>query len=111
MLYSMSDLPVYGEPTHILHVTVPLRLNADERTPDFDAVSEALQLVMALTRSAYRGYICGDAIAEMEKQPEEAVTELMRVARPYDWASASDDHVEEQPQKDHDAQADQAPEQ
>jgi hypothetical protein len=96
----MSDLAHRGPPTHLLHITVPLDLGYP--VPEFDATSDALRLVMALTRSAYRGYICDDTVVEVEAVDSEMVTEVMRAA-PYDWARdrlATDDDVQDQPDKD-----------
>lgn len=54
-----------AEPTHVLHVNVPLELH-DGPLPDFDAVADACRTVLSVTRAAYAGFICNDVTVEME---------------------------------------------
>lgn len=49
-----------AEATHVMRVTVPLRLDPDYPHPDFDAIRDAIQLSMAISRAAYVGHICAE---------------------------------------------------
>ena len=53
-----TGLPVRRPPTHIMRVEIPL--NMTEPAPDFDAVSDALKLALAVSRAAYSRNICND---------------------------------------------------
>jgi hypothetical protein len=52
-------------PTHIMWVEVPLDLS--ERSPDFDAVADALRMVLAISRAALSGEICADPQVTMDE--------------------------------------------
>jgi hypothetical protein len=49
----------YRAPTHVLTVSVPLHLDEDD-TFDYDPVYQALSVVMAVSRLAVDGALCGN---------------------------------------------------
>jgi len=51
-------------PTHIMRVEIPLDLS--NRSPDFDAVKDALRIVFAVSRAAFSGDICDGLVVTME---------------------------------------------
>jgi hypothetical protein len=52
-------------PTHVLRVAVPLDLT--ERSPDFDAIQDAINIVLLVSRGALRGEICNDISVDIEE--------------------------------------------
>lgn len=54
------------EPTHIMRIEIPLDLR--ERSPDFDAVSEAVKVSLAVSRGALSGEICNDIQVSVEER-------------------------------------------
>lgn len=56
-----------AKPTHVLRVEVPLDLS--ERSVDFDAVSDALGTVLAISRAAMSGEICDEIIVNAIENP------------------------------------------
>jgi hypothetical protein len=56
------------DPTHILHVHVPLNMNKTVGISDYDAVKQSLDLVLSVSRAAYDNVICDDIQVEMEER-------------------------------------------
>lgn len=54
----MSAQRIRREPTHVLTVEVPIHI--DDEQPDFDPWRDAIRTVLAVSRAAYDGVICGD---------------------------------------------------
>lgn len=57
-------LPERRTPTHLLRIVVPLAL--DEPPRNYDAVAQAVRLVLAVSRAGFDGYICDDVQVSME---------------------------------------------
>ena len=53
-----EPLPEHRSPTHVLRIEVPLHLDKDGQIY-FDPVRDAIQTVLALSRLASSGALCG----------------------------------------------------
>lgn len=61
-----SELPEQREPTHVFRVEVPLWL--DGPPLNYDAVAQAMQLALAVSRAGFDGVICNDINVTMEER-------------------------------------------
>ncbi|MGD0510836.1 MAG: hypothetical protein ABSA33_03250 [Candidatus Micrarchaeaceae archaeon] len=71
------SLPIKRDPSHILKVKIPLDI-ADRNSfdIDFDPVRDAMVIVLAVSRAAYEGYICGQAEVNLEEVPPPPLYDL-----------------------------------
>ena len=62
-----EPLPIKADPTHVLRIEIPMRIE-DGKTFYFDPMQDAVRLVLALSRLATIGVLCGDAELSIEER-------------------------------------------
>ena len=65
----MGDLPERRAPTHTLVVEIPLHFEAHKSAGLGAAVQDSLRIIMALSRVATEGYVCGCPQATIRDEP------------------------------------------
>lgn len=68
MIAAREPLPERREPTHTLVVAVPLHIG-EGQSLYFDPIQDALRTVLAISRLASLGLLCGDVQATVKEQP------------------------------------------
>jgi len=66
-----EPLPAKDKPTHVLRVEVPLRID-EGQTLYFDPIKDALDQVLALSRLATAGLVCGSAQVSVDEPERDA---------------------------------------
>jgi hypothetical protein len=65
-LSGREPLPERAEPTHTLHIKVPIRIQ-EGTTYYIDPMKDAVQLVLALSRISTLGVLCGSPVVSVEE--------------------------------------------
>lgn len=97
----LSSRPSEREPTHVMRFEVPLYIPDPPTMTDFDPVQDALHTLIALSRAAHLGTVCGDAHVSLIEWPNEPASlhdeedDLRRAALwvSDNWDSQSSQHL------------------
>lgn len=66
-----EPVPAKDEPTHVLRVEVPLRID-EGKTLYFDPIKDALDQVLAISRLASAGLVCGNTQVSVDEPGRKA---------------------------------------
>ena len=85
-------MDIHRTPTHILTITVPLRLD-DINSADQDrAVQDVIHLALAASRARYQDYVCDDPNVELTEYAPPLTKEDFRAADVKAAKSAQEPH-------------------